>query len=79
MPNLQSGAIYAVVPAAFVTMISLAYADDLSTMGAAADLARKDLQAALALAAQFDLELPLAAMAEEHCGEIFGVGVPSTE
>jgi ribose transport system substrate-binding protein len=45
MPNLQDVAIYTVVPAAFVTMISLAYADDLSTMGAAADQARKTVTA----------------------------------
>ena len=48
-------------------------------MQAAADIARKDLQAALALADELDLELPLAAMTEAHCGEIFGVGVPPTE
>jgi 3-hydroxyisobutyrate dehydrogenase-like beta-hydroxyacid dehydrogenase len=45
-------------------------------MQAAADLARKDLQAALALADELELELPLTAMAEAHCGQIFGVGVP---
>ena len=57
-------------------------ADDQSlvrAMQAAADLARKDLQAALALADELDVELPLAAMAEAHCDEIFGVGVPPTE
>ena len=48
-------------------------------MQAAADIARKDLQAALALAGDLDLELPLAAMTEAHCGEIFGVAVPPTE
>ena len=48
-------------------------------MQAAADIARKDLRAALALAGELDLELPLAAMTEAHCGEIFGVAVPPTE
>jgi 3-hydroxyisobutyrate dehydrogenase len=47
-------------------------------MQTAADLARKDLRAALALAEELELELPLAAMAEDHCGQIFGVGVPPT-
>jgi 3-hydroxyisobutyrate dehydrogenase-like beta-hydroxyacid dehydrogenase len=48
-------------------------------MQAGADLARKDLQAALALADELELELPLTVMAEANCGEIFGVGVPSTD
>ncbi len=48
-------------------------------MSAAADLACKDLQAALVLADELNLELPLAAMAEEQCGQIFGVGVPPTD
>jgi 3-hydroxyisobutyrate dehydrogenase len=46
-------------------------------MQAAAGLARKDLQAALALADELDLQLPLATMTEERCGDIFGVA-PST-
>jgi 3-hydroxyisobutyrate dehydrogenase-like beta-hydroxyacid dehydrogenase len=57
-------------------------ADDeglVAAMQAAAGLARKDLQAALALAEEMDLQLPLAAMTEAHCGDIFGVGVPPTE
>jgi 3-hydroxyisobutyrate dehydrogenase-like beta-hydroxyacid dehydrogenase len=45
-------------------------------MQAAAGLARKDLQAALALADELDLQLPLAAMTEANCDHIFGVGPP---
>ena len=48
-------------------------------MQAAAALARKDLQAALELAEGLDLELPLAAMTEERCGDMFGVGFPTSE
>jgi 3-hydroxyisobutyrate dehydrogenase len=49
-------------------------------MQAAAALARKDLQAALSLADEFDLQLPLAVMTAEHCGEIFGFGAaPAAE
>jgi 3-hydroxyisobutyrate dehydrogenase-like beta-hydroxyacid dehydrogenase len=48
-------------------------------MRAAADLARKDLQAALALADELDLELPLGAMTEAHCSRIFGLEAPSSE
>jgi len=54
-------------------------ADDeglVGAMQAAAGLARKDLQAALALAAELDLQLPLAAMTEANCDDIFGVGPP---
>ena len=64
------------------TVAPLTAADDqglVRAMQAAADLARKDLRAALALAEQLKLDLPLAAMAEAHCGEIFGVGVPPAE
>ena len=52
-------------------------ADDPGLVGAmqgAAALARKDVQAALALAEELDLELPLAAMTEARCDEIFGLG-----
>jgi 3-hydroxyisobutyrate dehydrogenase-like beta-hydroxyacid dehydrogenase len=45
----------------------------------ASDLARKDLQAALAFADELGLELPLAAMTEANCSQIFGVGVPRAE
>lgn len=48
-------------------------------MQAAAGLARKDLHAVLAMAGDLGLELPVATMTEAHCGEIFGVEVPSTE
>jgi 3-hydroxyisobutyrate dehydrogenase len=54
-------------------------ADDRGLVGAmqaAAALAHKDVQAALALAEELDIELPLAAMTEARCDEIFGVGVP---
>ncbi len=50
-----------------------------TAMQTAADLARKDLQAALALADDLGLELPLAAMTEGNCSHIFGVGVPPAE
>jgi hypothetical protein len=64
------------------TVAPFTSADDQGLVGAmqaAAGLARKDLQAALALAEELELELPLAAMTEANCGDIFGVGVPSTE
>ncbi len=64
------------------TVAPFTSADDQGLVGAmqaAAGLARKDLQAALALAEELDLELPLATMTEAHCGDIFGVGVPPTE
>ena len=48
-------------------------------MQAGADLARKDLLAALALADELDLELPLAAMTEAHCVDFFGLGAPLAE
>ena len=54
-------------------------ADDKALVGAmraAAGLARKDLQAVLALADELDLQLPLAAMTEVDCDHIFGVGPP---
>ena len=57
-------------------------ADDeglVGAMQAAAGLARKDLQAALALAHELDLQLPLAAMTEANCDDIFGVGPPHRE
>jgi 3-hydroxyisobutyrate dehydrogenase-like beta-hydroxyacid dehydrogenase len=43
-------------------------------MRAAADLASKDVRAALALAEQLDLELPLATLTAARCDDIFGVG-----
>ena len=64
------------------TVAPFTAADDeglVRAMHAAADLARKDLQAALALADEMHLELPLAAMTEAHCAEFFGLGDPSAE
>ncbi len=52
-------------------------ADDqglVAAMQSAASLAHKDLLAALEFARTLDVELPLAAMTEEHCDDIFGVG-----
>lgn len=43
-------------------------------MRGAADLARKDVRAAMALGEQLDVELPLAAMTAARCDDIFGVG-----
>ncbi len=42
-------------------------------MQTGAALAHKDLQAVLALAADLDVDLPMAAMTESHCDDIFGV------
>jgi 3-hydroxyisobutyrate dehydrogenase len=42
-------------------------------MQAAANLAHKDLQAAVALAEDLDVTLPLASMADARCDDIFGV------
>jgi 3-hydroxyisobutyrate dehydrogenase-like beta-hydroxyacid dehydrogenase len=64
------------------TVAPFTAADDeglVRAMHAAVDLARKDLQAALALADEMHLELPLAAMTEAHCAEFFGLGAPSAE
>ena len=52
-------------------------ADDAGLIGAmrnGADLAHKDLLAALALADELDVDLPLAAMTEARADDIFGVG-----
>jgi 3-hydroxyisobutyrate dehydrogenase-like beta-hydroxyacid dehydrogenase len=52
-------------------------ADDAGLIGAmrnGADLAHKDLMAALALAGELDVDLPLAAMTEARTADIFGVG-----
>jgi len=46
----------------------------IGAMQAGASLARKDLQAALALAGGLDVDLPLATMAKDRCDDIFGVG-----
>ena len=43
-------------------------------MRAGASLARKDLAAALELAGSLGVELPLAAMTEDRCDEMFGLG-----
>ena len=43
-------------------------------MRAGADLAHKDLLAAMALATELDIDLPLAAMTEARTDDIFGVG-----
>jgi 3-hydroxyisobutyrate dehydrogenase-like beta-hydroxyacid dehydrogenase len=64
------------------TVAPFTTADDeglVRAMHAATELARKDLQATLALADELHLELPLAAMAEAHCADIFGLGAPSAE
>jgi 3-hydroxyisobutyrate dehydrogenase-like beta-hydroxyacid dehydrogenase len=61
------------------TVAPFTAADDkglVTAMQTAADLARKDLQATLALADDLGLELPLAVMTEANCSHIFGVGVP---
>ena len=61
------------------TVAPFSDADDpglVGAMQAAAALAHKDVRAALALAEELDVELPLAAMTEARCGEIFGVGMP---
>jgi 3-hydroxyisobutyrate dehydrogenase len=52
-------------------------ADDrglVDAMQAAANLAHKDLQAAMALAQNLDVDLPLASMADARCDDVFGVG-----
>jgi 3-hydroxyisobutyrate dehydrogenase len=46
----------------------------IGAMRSGADLAHKDLQAALALADELDVDLPLAAMTEARADDIFGVG-----
>jgi 3-hydroxyisobutyrate dehydrogenase-like beta-hydroxyacid dehydrogenase len=64
------------------TVAPFTAADDeglVRAMHAGADLARKDLLAALALADELHLELPLAAMTEAHCADFFGLGVPPAE
>ncbi len=64
------------------TVAPFTTADDeglVRAMHAAADLARKDLQSALALADELELELPLVAMTEAHCAEIFGLDAPPAE
>jgi 3-hydroxyisobutyrate dehydrogenase-like beta-hydroxyacid dehydrogenase len=64
------------------TVAPFTTADDealVRAMRAATDLARKDLQAALALADELHLELPLAVMTEARCADIFGLGTLSAE
>jgi 3-hydroxyisobutyrate dehydrogenase-like beta-hydroxyacid dehydrogenase len=46
-------------------------------MRAAAQLAHKDLSAAIELAGSLEVEVPLAAMTEDRCDQIFGVGGPT--
>lgn len=61
------------------TVAPFAEADDRGLVGAmhaAAAIARKDLQAALALAGELDVGLRLATMTEARCDDIFGVGMP---
>jgi 3-hydroxyisobutyrate dehydrogenase-like beta-hydroxyacid dehydrogenase len=43
-------------------------------MRAASQLAHKDLAAAIQLAADLDMDLPLAEMADQRCDQIFGMG-----
>ena len=59
------------------TVAPFTEADDAGLVGAmraASLLAHKDLTAALELARSLDVDLPLAAMTEERCDEIFGLG-----
>jgi 3-hydroxyisobutyrate dehydrogenase len=59
------------------TVAPFTEADDKGLVGAmqtAASLAHKDLQAALAFADTLEVPLPLAAMTEARCDDIFGVG-----
>jgi 3-hydroxyisobutyrate dehydrogenase-like beta-hydroxyacid dehydrogenase len=52
-------------------------ADDrglVQAMQAAASLAHKDLQAALALAGDLDVDLPMASLTDAQCDDIFGMG-----
>jgi 3-hydroxyisobutyrate dehydrogenase len=59
------------------TVAPFTEADDrglVQAMQAAADLAHKDLRAALTLAQDLDVELPLASMADTRCDDIFGIG-----
>ena len=59
------------------TVAPFTEADDEGLIGAmrsAASLAHKDLRAALAFADTLEVVLPLAAMTEERCDDIFGVG-----
>lgn len=44
-------------------------------MRAGASLAHKDIRAALELAESLDVDLPLAAMAEDRCDDVFGIRV----
>ncbi len=46
----------------------------IAAMRSACGLARKDLRAALDLASSFDVDLPLAKLAERHCDDVFGIG-----
>jgi len=58
------------------TVAPLTDADDAGLIGAmrnGSDLAHKDLLAALALAGELGVDLPLAAMTEAHTDDIFGV------
>jgi 3-hydroxyisobutyrate dehydrogenase len=59
------------------TVAPFTAADDagfVAAMRNGADLAHKDLVAALALAAELDVDLPLAGMTEARADDIFGVG-----
>ncbi len=59
------------------TVAPFTAADDkglVDAMRAGSELAHKDLAAAIQLAAELDMDLPLAEMAEERCDQIFGMG-----
>jgi 3-hydroxyisobutyrate dehydrogenase-like beta-hydroxyacid dehydrogenase len=49
-----------------------------TAMRAGSVLAHKDLRAALELARRFDVDLPLAAMTEARCDEVFGLAPPAS-
>jgi len=58
------------------TVAPFTAADDTGLVGAmraGASLAHKDLQAALAMGSDLDVALPLAAMTEDRCDDIFGL------
>lgn len=62
------------------TVAPFTESDDRAIVGAmeaAAQLAHKDLSAALELAQSLEVSLPLAAMTDDRCNQIFGIGNPA--